>query len=121
MGRRGGRNTSARPLPQASAYNVPAFASGLGMTLEPIKAAVAASSSTSTAVASTAAAALPVDGHGVGPAATTPNATATLEKVSEREIFLEGSSKNFVDKREWGCQVYNSMLLLFQHCCLYVH
>ena len=60
MGRRGGRNTSARPLPQASAYNVPAFASGLGMTLEPIKAAAGA------------------------------NATVTLEKVSEREIFSCG-------------------------------
>ena len=60
MGRRGGRNTSARPLPQASAYNVPAFASGLGMTLEPIKAAAGA------------------------------NATVTLEKVSEREIFSRG-------------------------------
>jgi len=95
MGRRGGRNTSARPLPQASAYNVPAFASGLGMTLEPIKAAVAASSSTSTAVASTAAAASPADGHGVGPAATTPNATATLEKDNtEESVAMSTTSKS---------------------------
>ena len=89
MGRgRGGRNTSARPLPQASAYNVPAFASGLGMTLEPIKAAASTTASTMSSTTSTTA---PVIGHSTGPAsATAPNPTVTLEKVSVREIFPEG-------------------------------
>ena len=54
-------STTVKPH-HASAYNVPAFASGLGMTLEPIKAAAGA------------------------------NATVTLEKVSEHEIFSRGTN-----------------------------
>ena len=60
--------TSLSSRPHASAYNVPAFASGLGMTLEPIKTAAAAA----------------------GAGATNATTTAvTLEKVSEREIFQD--------------------------------
>ena len=59
--------TSLSSRPHASVYNVPAFASGLGMTLEPIKTAAAA-----------------------GAGATNATTTAvTLEKVSEREIFQD--------------------------------
>ena len=58
--------TSLSSRPHASAYNVPAFASGLGMTLEPIKTAAA--------------------GAGATNAATT---AVTLEKVSEHEIFQD--------------------------------
>ena len=58
--------TSLSSRPHASAYNVPAFASGLGMTLEPIKTAAA------------------------GAGATNATTTAvTLEKVSEHEIFQD--------------------------------
>ena len=60
--------TSLSSRPHASVYNVPAFASGLGMTLEPIKTAAAA-------------------GAGATNAATTT--AVTLEKVSEREIFQD--------------------------------
>ena len=60
--------TSLSSRPHASVYNVPAFASGLGMTLEPIKTAAAAA----------------------GAAATNTTTTAvTLEKVSKREIFQD--------------------------------
>ena len=60
--------TSLSSRPHASVYNVPAFASGLGMTLEPIKTAAAAA----------------------GVAATNATTTAvTLEKVSKREIFQD--------------------------------
>ena len=65
--------TSLSSRPHASVYNVPAFASGLGMTLEPIKTA-----------ATTAAAAA---GAGATNAATTT--AVTLEKVSKREIFQD--------------------------------
>ena len=58
--------TSLSSRPHASVYNVPAFASGLGMTLEPIKTAAA------------------------GAGATNATTTAvTLEKVSKREIFQD--------------------------------
>ena len=63
VGKRATTTTTAAAKPHhASAYNVPAFASGLGMTLEPIKAAAGA------------------------------NATVTLEKVSEHEIFSRGTN-----------------------------
>ena len=57
--------TSLSSRPHASVYNVPDFASGLGMTLEPIKTAagLGATNATTTAV--------------------------TLEKVSKREIFRD--------------------------------
>ena len=59
--------TSLNSRPHASVYNVPAFASGLGMTLEPIKTAAVA-----------------------GAGATNATTTAvTLEKVSKREIFRD--------------------------------
>ena len=61
--------TSLNSRPHASVYNVPAFASGLGMTLEPIKTAAAA-------------------GAGATNATTTTTAV-TLEKVSKREIFQD--------------------------------
>ena len=60
--------TSLSSRPHASVYNVPAFASGLGMTLEPIKTVAAAA----------------------GAGATNATTTAvTLEKVSKREIFQD--------------------------------
>ena len=63
--------SSLSSRPHASAYNVPAFASGLGMTLEPIKTAAATA----------------------GAGATNATTTAvTLEKVSEREIFQDLSA-----------------------------
>ena len=61
--------TSLSSRPHASVYNVPAFASGLGMTLEPIKTASAAAGAVATNAATTTA--------------------VTLEKVSEREIFQD--------------------------------
>ena len=59
--------TSLSSRPHASVYNVPAFASGLGMTLEPIKTAAA----------------------GAGAATNATTTAVTLEKVSKREIFQD--------------------------------
>ena len=77
-------STTAKPH-HASAYNVPAFASGLGMTLEPIKTAAAAA----------------------GAGATNATTTAvTLEKVSKREIFqdLLPSFASLQGCCPWGCR-----------------
>ena len=62
--------TSLSSRPHASVYNVPAFASGLGMTLEPIKTTASAAA-----------------GAGATNASTTT--AVTLEKVSKREIFQD--------------------------------
>ena len=61
--------TSLSSRPHASVYNVPAFASGLGMTLEPIKSVAAAA--------------------GAGAATNATTTAVTLEKVSKREIFQD--------------------------------
>ena len=77
--------TSLSSRPHASVYNVPAFASGLGMTLEPIKTAAAAA----------------------GAGATNATTTAvTLEKVSKREIFqdLLPSFASLQGCCPWGCR-----------------
>ena len=91
--------TSLSSRPHASVYNVPAFASGLGMTLEPIKTAGAAAA-------------------GAGATSATTTTAVTLEKVSEREIFQDllpsfsNSSSMFLNPDNFSNLNYNCSNLL---------